>query len=208
MESSKGQVMLVNKSDIPVDMQDGSGSPITMSTKEAKALKPKRQLTEAQKKHLDDLIELNRQKREEKKQLRDGNIPSELPENMVPVIVKKRNYKQDNERNEISKRLASLELNLKQIVSREDLEKMLKDARPSEQPSKNTLHVPHEKPRPKSSMKVRAPPVSDTEDTEQESDSEDEVKYVRKATRRLETVRQITEQLEKPRNRYSGMSIF
>jgi hypothetical protein len=83
----------------------------------------------------------------------------------------------------------------------------------------NTVAVPppsaSEKPKkqskPRKSKRPATPTTTDceTDFTETETDTEDERnKYVRKAQKRIETVKQIEQQLQRPTNRYSNMSIF
>ena len=199
-----GEVMLVDKP------SGAETIPLEISHEQAKVLKPKRELSQAQKENLARLIEKNKAKAEErKKQLQQ--IPDQIPEDKVPVIVKaKRNYKKDVERKVVADRLASLEQLMKGFTEgfrNQDIKGNIVA----------TVPTPAEKPKKeKKQQKPKRPPTPTSEEeseseseTETESELDDKTKrYIRKAQVRMETVKQIEQTLQRPPNRYSNMSIF
>jgi hypothetical protein len=198
MDSKKGEVVEI-KQDIPPVPSVPSNIEI--------ATKPKRPLSDAQRENLKKLIERNRLRRLEIKKQAEVCKES-LPEIEKPIKVK-RNYKHDIERKVVADRLSSLEELMKGFTANfrnQDIKG-------------NTVAVPppsaSEKERkPKKPTKPKRPATPTTTDcetdfTETETDTEDErSKYVRKAQKRIETVKQIEQQLQRPTNRYSNMSIF
>ena len=211
MESQKGQVVLVNKSNIPLDRIE-DGKPIEITPKELKQIKPKREMSEVQQAHIKNLIEFNKQRKLEKDKLKAGIIPDDVPENEIPVIIKKRAYKKDVERREIASRLEKLEqlLSSKIPIEKPVVEKPVKRAveKPPKVPVKNSST--------RRPLKEKKQVVySDTDDTDTtgidtDYDSDDnQRKTIRKAVKRIETVRKIEQELAKPRlNRYSNLSVF
>lgn len=169
----------------------------------ALALKPKRPLSDLQKANLDKLIERNRLRREETK--KQAEIYKEsLPEAEKPIKVK-RNYKQDIERKVVADRLSSLEELVKGFSTSFQKEAVVEKV--AEPPTQW-----ENKKKPRKPVKPKRPATPTTTDCETETETEAEStdterknKYVKKATQRLETVKQIQQQLT---NRYSNMSIF
>jgi len=204
METQKGQVVLVNKSNIPLDRIE-DGKPVEITPKELKQIKPKREMSEVQQAHIKNLIEFNKQRKLEKDKLKAGIIPDNVPENEIPAIIKKRAYKKDVERREIASRLEKLEQLLSSKVPIEEVKKV-------EKPVKRAVEKPPKVPVKKVKKQVV---YSDTEDTDTtgidtDYDSDDnQRKTIRKAVKRIETVRKIEQELAKPRlNRYSNLSVF
>jgi hypothetical protein len=194
---------------ILVDKPSGTETiPLEISHEQAKALKPKRELSQAQKENLARLIEKNKAKAEErKKQLQQ--IPDQIPEDKVPVIVKaKRNYKKDVERKIVADRLASLEQLMKGFVTDEFRNQDIKgNIVPILEKEKDR------KPRLKNKPKRPPTPTSEESESETETETESELdektkRYIRKAQVRMDTVKQIEQTLQRPPNRYSNMSIF
>lgn len=208
MESQKGQVVLVNKSNIPLDKIE-DGKPVEITPKELKQIKPKREMSEVQQAHIKNLIEFNKQRKLEKDKLKAGVIPDNIPENEIPVIIKKRAYKKDVERREIASRLEKLEQLLSSKAQEKPVERVI------EKPVKRAVEKsakPPKVPVKKEKKKVVYSDTDDTDDTgidtEYDSD-EDQRKTIRKAVKRIETVRKIEQELTKPRlNRYSNLSVF
>jgi hypothetical protein len=211
MESQKGQVVLVNKSNIPLDKIE-EGKPVEITPKELKQIKPKREMSEVQQAHIKNLIEFNKQRKLEKDKLKAGVIPDNIPENEIPVIIKKRAYKKDVERREIASRLEKLEQLLSSKMPVEEVKKV-------EKPIKRAVEKPM---KPPTSRREGTKPlkkvvyVSDTDtdtdttgiDTDYDSD-DNQRKTIRRAVKRIETVRKIEQELAKPRlNRYSNLSVF
>jgi hypothetical protein len=195
MDSNKGEVVEV-KQDVP-----SVPSNIEIATK------PKRPLSDAQRENLKKLIERNRLRRLEIKKQAEVCKES-LPEIEKPIKVK-RNYKHDIERKVVADRLSSLE----------ELVKGLSVNFQNQDIKGNTvsLPTPTEKERkPKKPTKPKRPPTPTTTDCEtdftetEDTDIDDRQrsKYVRKAQKRIETVKAIEQQLQRPVNRYSNMSIF
>jgi hypothetical protein len=217
MESQKGQVVLVNKSNIPLDRIE-DGKPIEITPKELKQIKPKREMSEVQQAHIKNLIEFNKQRKLEKDKLKAGIIPDDVPENEIPVIIKKRAYKKDVERREIASRLEKLEqlLSSKMPVEKPVVEKPIKRAveKPPKVPVKNSLTLREGAKPLKEKKKVVYVSDTDTDtdttgiDTDYDSD-DNQRKTIRRAVKRIETVRKIEQELAKPRlNRYSNLSVF
>ena len=190
-----------NKNGEVVEVKDVSAVPSNIEI----ANKPKRPLSEAQKENLKKLIERNRLRRLEIKNKAELCKES-LPEIEKPIKVK-RNYKHDIERKIVADRLASLEELMKGFTTQFRNQDIKGNTVP--------LPVPTQKEKkPKKPTKTKRPPTPTTTDcetdfTETETDTEDERgKYIRKAQKRIETVKQIEQQLQRPTNRYSNMSIF
>ena len=197
-----GEVMLVNEQKQPEIKTE-----LPPNVAIAVAGKEKRPLTAAQQENLKRLIERNKAKAEERKAEREKEPPKE------PVLTKKkRPYKQDLERKIVSDRLASLEELMKgftanfRMESSKTISSAVSPPTPTEKPKKE-----------KKQPKPKRPPTPTTTDcetdfteTETDTDIDDHQrsKYVRKAQKRIETVKQIEQQLQRPSNRYSNMSIF
>ena len=164
--------------------------------------KEKRPLTEAQKENLKKLIERNKKLAAERKAERDKEPPKE-----AVVYKKKRPYKQDIERKVVADRLSSLEELMKGLSSnfRMESSKTVSSCLPVPVPVVKSKAAA----KPKKPKRPPTPTTTDCEsetETETETETEDErSKYVRKAEKRIETVKQIQQQLG---NRYSNMSIF
>ena len=216
METQKGQVVLVNKSNIPLDRIE-DGKPVEITPKELKQIKPKREMSEVQQAHIKNLIEFNKQRKLEKDKLKAGIIPDNVPENEIPAIIKKRAYKKDVERREIASRLEKLEQLLSSKVPVEEVKKVENSSVAGREsglpkPVKRAVEKPPKVPVKKVKKQVV---YSDTEDTDTtgvdtDYDSDDnQRKTIRKAVKRIETVRKIEQELAKPRlNRYSNLSVF
>jgi len=195
MDSNKGEVVEV-KQDVP-----SVPSNIEIATK------PKRPLSDAQRENLKKLIERNRLRRLEIKKQAEVCKES-LPEIEKPIKVK-RNYKHDIERKVVADRLSSLE----------ELVKGLSVNFQNQDIKGNTVSLPtptEKEKKPKKPTKPKRPPTPTTTDCEtdftetEDTDIDDRQrsKYVRKAQKRIETVKAIEQQLQRPVNRYSNMSIF
>jgi hypothetical protein len=202
----------VNKSNIPLDKIE-EGKPVEITPKELKQIKPKREMSEVQQAHIKNLIEFNKQRKLEKDKLKAGIIPDDVPENEIPVIIKKRAYKKDVERREIASRLEKLEqlLSSKMHIEKPVVEKPVKRAveKPPKVPVKNSST---RRPLKEKKQVVYSDTDTDTDttgiDTDYDSD-DNQRKTIRKAVKRIETVRKIEQELAKPRlNRYSNLSVF
>lgn len=211
-----GSVVLVDKELVPDVTGNHVELPVDQVT-ELKRQKEKKPMSEAKQAHVNNLIAMNKAKKEARLKLKEGIIPDVIPEGKVAVTVK-RQYKKDVERSDIANRLANLETHISSIVSKKDLETLFANYRKETEIGVKEPRKPSENPRPKPVMKKKKMPVetscdeTEREDTEvDDTDDEYTKKYIKKAAKRLDVVRKIETQLaavNKPVNRYANMSIF
>jgi len=189
-----GEVVLVNKPTEPKSI-----APTTLEK-----MKPKRELSEKQKENVAKLIERNKQRAMERRNVITNNIPEVIPEDKIAVVVlPKRKY--------VRKAPAwNARLPTQSTPpSPEDTEEE-SDYEPVPRPKKETK----KKIVVKKATKRYETETSATSDDGYESDSsEDEQKvekYVRKANKRIEAVQAIESRLKKMSNPYEarGLSIF
>lgn len=189
-----GEVVLMNKPTEPKSI-----APTTLEK-----MKPKRELSEKQKENVAKLIERNKQRAMERRNVITNNIPEMIPEDKEAVVVlPKRKY--------VRKAPAwNARLPTQSTPpSPEDTEEE-SDYEPVPRPKKETK----KKIVVKKATKRYETETSATSDDGYESDSsEDEQKvekYVRKANKRIEAVQAIESRLKKMSNPYEarGLSIF
>jgi hypothetical protein len=196
-----GEVVLVNKPlPKPTPPEIKEIAPTTLEK-----MKPKRELSEKQKENVAKLIERNKQRAMERRNVITNNIPEVIPEDKIAVVVlPKRKY--------VRKAPAWNARPPTQSTppSPEDTEEE-SDYEPVPRPKKETKKKIVVK---KATKPKRYEETSATSDDEYESDSsEDEQKvekYVRKANKRIEAVQAIESRLKKMSNPYEvrGLSIF
>ena len=180
-----GEVVLVDKPE---------PKPLTVAPTTLERMRPKKELSEAQKANLAKLIERNKAKANERRNVITNNIPEVIPENKIAVVVKpKRKY--------IRKAPAY----------------NARDAPvPTPEETEEEEYVPPPRQRKPVKKVVRKPRYeTETSDTSEydESSSEDEAKvekYVRKAQKRMDAVQAIETRLKHMSNPYQArnLSIF
>lgn len=224
-----GEVVLVEKEKV---MPPPPPPPVEIAPTTLNKLKPKRELSEKQKANLEKLIERNKQKALERRNVVKEAIPETIPENMIAVKVKpKRQYtkKSDHWKSEPKEPAPS-----EDEVDEEDgvmdfpshspplvRQDAYERTASSHEAPKNVVVQPKVKPpRKKAPPAPRHKPLppTDTETSEysseeDSSDSDDDYKvqkYVQKTQKRMETIRAIDQQMKAMRNPYEarGMSIF
>lgn len=196
-----GEVVLIGK---PTEPQ--SIAPTTLEK-----MRPKKELSEKQKENVAKLIERNKQRAAERRNVITNNIPEVIPEDKVAVVVRpKRKYVR-----KAPAWNARLPTQAPESVppTPEDTEEDESDYIPPPRPKKETKKkiVVKKAPKPKR-YETETSETSDYEDEESDS-SEDDVKiekYVRKANKRIEAVQAIENRLKKMSNPYEarGLSIF
>jgi len=190
-----GEVVLVDKPEPkpvkPVPPPKPS-IPTEIAPTTLERMKPKKELSEAQKVNLAKLIERNKAKANERRNVITNNIPEVIPENKIAVVVKpKRKY--------IRKAPA---YNARDIPTPEETEEEEYASPPRQKkPVKKAVRKPRYE--------------TETSDTseydESSSDDEEKVeKYVRKAQKRMDTVQAIETRLKHMSNPYQArnLSIF
>lgn len=217
-----GEVVLVEKEKV---MPPPPPPPVEIAPTTLNKLKPKRELSEKQKANLEKLIERNKQKALERRNVVKEAIPETIPENMIAVKVKpKRQYtkKSDHWKSEPKEPAPSEdEVDEEDGVMdfpshspplvRQDAYEAPKNVvvQPKvAQPRKKAPPAPRHKPLPPTDTET-----SEYSSEEDSSDSDDDYKvqkYVQKTQKRMETIRAIDQQMKAMRNPYEarGMSIF
>jgi hypothetical protein len=196
-----GEVVLINK---PTEPQ--SIAPTTLEK-----MKPKRELSEKQKENVAKLIERNKQRAMERRNVITNNIPEVIPEDKIAVVVKpKRKYVRKapawNARPPTAPESVP--------PTPEDTEEESDYYDPPPRPKKETKKkiVVKKAPKPKR-YETETSATSDYDEDEESDSSEEDVKvekYVRKAQKRIEAVQAIENRLKKMSNPYEarGLSIF
>jgi hypothetical protein len=200
----QGEIVLVNKPEPPKEI-----APSTLNK-----MKPKKELTEKQKENLAKLIEKNKQRALERRNVITNNVPENIPEDKIAVIVKpKRAYNKKNkdywpnEQKEFETPSIELPLSNPELTRQNGYRQEL--------PSTPMSHrVPPKKAHKKKETYYETSETSQTEysSEEEDSSSDDERvnKYVLKAHKKMETLKQIEQKMAQLKNPYSarGMSIF
>lgn len=191
-----GEVVLVNKPTEPKSI-----APTTLEK-----MKPKRELSEKQKENVAKLIERNKQRAMERRNVITNNIPEVIPEDKIAVVVlPKRKYVRKAPAWNARLPTQSTPPSPEDTEEESDYEPV---PRPKKETKKKIVVKKATKPRRYETE------TSATSDDGYESDSsEDEQKvekYVRKANKRIEAVQAIESRLKKMSNPYEarGLSIF
>jgi len=183
-----GEVVLVDKPE---------PKPLTVAPTTLERMKPKKELSEAQKVNLTKLIERNKKRAEERRSVITNNIPEVIPENKIAVVVKpKRKY--------IRKAPA---WNAREVPA-----PIPSTPEDTEEEEYVPVKLRQKKKAVKKAVRRYETETSDTSEYD-ESSSEDEEKvekYVRKAQKRMEAVQAIETRLKHMSNPYQArnLSIF
>jgi hypothetical protein len=213
-----GEVVFVQEEKIQVQVPQ-----VVSTTKMDKELRPKKPLSQAQQDNLKRLIELNKTRREDKLSLaakeklndpKTYEVPTEVPEGMVPVIVKAKQkynktgnfskFKKESERQ--SPKESDLEEKFNQLQKKfEELELNSKEVKPKSFRPKKT------KPDRASSKSLRRERDSESEsesvtETEPESDV-DYSKIKKKIDKRVQVIQDLDRKISSA-NKYANLSIF
>lgn len=207
----QGEVVLVNKPEPPKEI-----APSTLNK-----IKPKKELTEKQKENLAKLIEKNKQRALERRNVITNNIPESIPEDKIAVVVKpKRTYTKKNKDYWPEEK----ELPEPEHIPLPPTQPELKRQEATYVETHTTpsgLRISREIPKKKASKK-KAPKTyyetSETSQTEYSSEEDDSSsdddervnKYVLKAHKKMEVLKQIEQKMNQLKNPYNarGMSIF
>jgi len=199
-----GEVVLVNKPlPKPTPPEIKEIAPTTLEK-----MKSKRELSEKQKENVAKLIERNKQRAMERRNVITNNIPSVIPEDKIAVMVlpKRKYVRKAPAWNARPPTPESVPPTPQDTEEESDYEPVR--PRPKKETKKKA--VVKKAPKPKRYEDTSA--TSDYEDEESDS-SEDDAKtekYVRKAQKRMEAVQAIESRLKKMSNPYEvrGLSIF
>ena len=200
-----GEVVFVQEEKIQVVVPQ-----VVSSTKMDKELRPKKPLSQAQQDNLKRLIELNKTRREDKLSLaakeklndpKTYEVPTEVPDGMVPVIVKaKQKYNKTGNFSKFKKEsVGSSDLEEKF----NQLQKKFEELESDRKPKKKTRVLP------KSSKRREYESESESESvTETETDSDiDYSKIKKKIDKRVKKIDEIDRKISSA-NKYSNLSIF
>ena len=203
-----GEVVLVNKpTPKPTPPEIKEIAPTTLER-----MKPKKELSEKQKENVAKLIERNKQRAMERRNVITNNIPEVIPEDKIAVMVlPKRKYVRKapawNARPPTPESVPPTPEDTEEDES--DFEPV-RPARPKKEMKKKKVVKKVSKPK---RYETETSATSDYDEDEESDSSEDDAKtekYVRKAQKRMEAVQAIENRLKKMSNPYEarGLSIF
>jgi hypothetical protein len=208
-----GEIVFVQEEKLPPPQ-------VVSATKMDKELRPKKPLSEKQQENLKRLIELNKTRREEKlsitakEKLNDPKtyeVPTEIPDGMIPVVVKaKQKYNKTGNFSKIKKE--SQGQSIQSIQSDEDLRSKFNQL----QEKFEELELKTRKSKPSSNSKRirKVNPIYSESESESESESFTETdsdidysKIKKKIDKRVKKIDEIDRKISSA-NKYSNLSIF
>jgi len=203
-----GEVVFVQEEKIQVVTPQ-----VVSSTKMDKELRPKKQLSEKQQENLKRLIELNKTRREEKLSLaakeklndpKTYEVPTEVPDGMVPVVVKAKQkynktgnyskYKKEADQKALEEKFNQIQSELNELKKKQSPKNLPKKARrvkkkvaysDSESDSESNSELP----------------------TETEESDVDYSKIKKKIQKRVEVIQDLDRKISSA-NKYTNLSIF